>query len=613
MSRSIWVLLAGLCAFVALALLWPGRGGDFIFDDLPNIVDNSRVHVTALTWESLKQAAFSYEPGGGSRPLAMLSFALDHWRAGGLLPIDFKDTNLAIHGLTVVALAALLRRVLVAANWSAPQAAWFSLGVTLIWAIHPVQVSAVLYVVQRMQTLSTFFTVLALLAYVNGRMARQHGRLGAWHWVLLIASVILGVASKEDMVLLPLYMLALELSVLGFEAPTLQERRWLQRGYGLFVVLSALVFVAMVVPRYWHADPYPYRDFTSLERLLTQARVLAMYLSQVIIPLPSRLPFYYDDLVPSRGLLDPPETLIALAGLVALMACAWAWRKQRPVFSLGVFLFFAGHAMTSNILNLEMAFEHRNHVPMIGALLAAGDLMCMLLDRLEASRGLRHVLSLILVIAFGGCTFLRAGVWGSPLHFAMEGVELAPGSARAWQLLSKAYYLRSGGDPEHPFFSFSIYCSQRAADLPGALVPLADLITLKAIQGQDASADWFKLQGRLRTAVFTVEGRDVIWVLIGNANKGVPLDAHQMALAIDGFASRMPLTASQWANLADYLLYRSPEPSSAFAYYQKALRGIGPGEQQLKGSMLRDLEKHGMKEWADRLRQDRAASMEPDN
>ena len=127
MNRSTWALLAGLCAATALALLWPGRGGDFFFDDLPNIVDNNRLHLSALTWESVRQAAFSYEPGGGSRSLAMLSFALDHLRAGGLVPSAFKDTNLAIHGLTVLALAALLRRVLLAANWPPLQAAWFSL------------------------------------------------------------------------------------------------------------------------------------------------------------------------------------------------------------------------------------------------------------------------------------------------------------------------------------------------------------------------------------------------------------------------------------------------------------------------------------------------------
>src|SRR5690606_1976486 len=50
-----------------------------------------------------------------------------------------------------------------------------ALLVTAIWLLHPMQVSTVLYVVQRMAQLSAFFTLLALIAYVTGRVAAERG------------------------------------------------------------------------------------------------------------------------------------------------------------------------------------------------------------------------------------------------------------------------------------------------------------------------------------------------------------------------------------------------------------------------------------------------------
>jgi hypothetical protein len=61
-----------------------------------------------------------------------------------------------------------------AARWRAVEhiAAVFAIAVAL-GHVHPLQVSAVLYIVQRMETLSLTFVLLALLAYLHGRL-RQH-------------------------------------------------------------------------------------------------------------------------------------------------------------------------------------------------------------------------------------------------------------------------------------------------------------------------------------------------------------------------------------------------------------------------------------------------------
>ena len=606
MKRRIWALLAALCALVALAVMWPGRSGDFVFDDQPNIVDNQRVHLEELSWVSLKRASSSYEPGHGSRQLAMVSFALDHWRAGGLHAATFKETNLFIHGLTVVLLGAFLRRLLRTAQWSAPRADAMALGLALAWGVHPLQVSAVLYVVQRMQTLSTLFLVLALWAYLGARLAQQSQRRSLWHWCLFALSGLLGLACKEDVLLLPGFTWILELTVLRFQAADARQTALWRTGYRVLVGLGAIAFLLVVIPRYWTWEPYAWRNFSSLERLLTQARVLMMYLGQMALPLPKLMPFYYDHLEPSRGLLSPPTTLASLVLLAGLLGWAWCWRLRRPVFAAGVMLFFMGHFLTSNVLNLELAFEHRNHFPLIGFLLAAGDLACLAVDRLRPSRGLAAFTGGAVVLTLCVLTFIRASIWGSSLQFALQGPDWAPDSPRAWQLLCKAYYQRSGGDPGHPLFSLAIRSCQKAADMPDELVTLGDLITLKTIQGQDTRADWQLLEERLRDASITPEGRDVIWILIGNHNKGVPLDSHRMVRAIAAFAQRIKLSPVELANLANFVLYQSTEPEQAYSYFERSLREA-PAADPIVDQILRDLSAHGMEEWAQRLRKGRSS------
>ncbi|MCO5054917.1 hypothetical protein [Thermomonas sp.] len=334
-----------------------------MLDDAQTIVNNPLIRITQLDRESLLTAAASFQAGHGSRPLAMLSFALDYWRHGGIDAPAFKATNLLIHVLTTFALAWMLRKLLMLANWSGRHATTGALVIAMAWGIHPLQVSAVLYVVQRMQTLSTFFVVLALWAYFALRQAQMAGR-PAWRWGLAAGACwLLGMLSKEDAVIFPLYCLLLELTVLRFDARQPLRRQSLRRTYLAMAIAGLGLYLLWVLPHYWSWQAYPGRDFNSVERLLTQGRVLTLYLGQMLFPLPSRMPFNYDTFPISRGLLHPPATLAALLLLAGLLVWAWRWRRRRPIFSFGVLLFFAGHLITSNVIPLELVFEHRNQLP----------------------------------------------------------------------------------------------------------------------------------------------------------------------------------------------------------------------------------------------------------
>ena len=98
MRTPLFIILATIFAgALALAIYWPGLHGSFFFDDGPSILLAEGVRLKTLSVESLMQALFSGHSGPSGRPVAQLSFALNHYFSS-FSPFAFKATNLAIHG-----------------------------------------------------------------------------------------------------------------------------------------------------------------------------------------------------------------------------------------------------------------------------------------------------------------------------------------------------------------------------------------------------------------------------------------------------------------------------------------------------------------------------------
>ncbi len=167
------LLLAVLCSIGLLAYS-PGLSGDFLFDDDANIVHNDNIHIHKLTPASLKGAALSGHSGPLKRPVSMLSFALNYYFAG-LDTFYFKLTNVVIHLLNGIGLFFLTRLILAAyrerhePRLTDRHLLVLSLAVSAAWLLHPLNLTGVLYVVQRMTSLSALFVIWGLVLYMAGR------------------------------------------------------------------------------------------------------------------------------------------------------------------------------------------------------------------------------------------------------------------------------------------------------------------------------------------------------------------------------------------------------------------------------------------------------------
>ncbi|MFA6231274.1 MAG: hypothetical protein WC617_14050 [Rhodanobacter sp.] len=411
---SWWLLLAAFA--LTIAVYWPGLSGGFLFDDYPNIVDNHGVQPHDASISSLAGAALSSPSSEFKRPLSSLSFAANYLSTG-LDPYWMKLTNLVIHllnGLLIFLLTrALLCSMLVGAHpvresstWiedrsrtgCAPTGSRTGIIAALVaagWMLLPINLTGVLYVVQRMESMANLFVLLGLIGYVAGRRRMlgldaslssapspaRRGRLG-WGssstttrgFITCLASIIfftsVGVLAKETAVMLPLYAVLIEWTLFRFR--TYSGKRD-YRVAGMFIVLLLLPMILGLIwllPQVFNPGYWSTRDFGLRTRLLSESRIVVDYIRWTLLPTPDALSFYHDDFRISTGLLKPWTTLASILFLAAVVTLMIWLRQRRPLVALGIALFLGCQLLTGTILPLELIYEHRNYFASFGLLLA---------------------------------------------------------------------------------------------------------------------------------------------------------------------------------------------------------------------------------------------------
>lgn len=430
---------------VTVALYWAGLSGPFIFDDPWNL---EPVRLWLDGRASLWEVIFPSSSLVSSRPVSMASFALTTWVFGDG-SFSFKLGNLFVHLGCGVLSYTVLQHLFNRDARLAPHAQLLALLATAFWLLHPLQVSTVLYAVQRMAQLSTFFTLAAVCFYLVGRQQLIDGRRRA-AWLSLFlgfpAMLALGLLSKQNAAVGPAICLVLELAY--FNRPTRQGQT-VATFFATFLLAPALCVIALlaVMPEKLLA-PYSEWEFTLWERLLTQPRALLDYLGMLIFPRGPMMGLYTDDFAVSHGLLSPPSTLFALLALTGLSATAIVLRKRAPSFFAGWFFFLVAHGVESSFLPLEMYYEHRNYLPSLGFFLAVMGLLALVpafRTNLMSPRklGLAAAVGFALVLCVG--TLGRVLVWQDIGTIAQLGVRTHPDSMRArfdvsaWALQQKDY------------------------------------------------------------------------------------------------------------------------------------------------------------------------------
>ena len=429
-------LAAALLILLAVILIYlPGLSGPFLFDDKPALTGNELVQIEGGVLDEWRVAAMSSGSGPLRRPLTMLTFAANHAVAGGFWPVSLKAVNLAIHIAVAVLLHFLCMSILAAPAMGVDPSRrrLVALMAATIWLLHPLNVSTVLYTVQRMAQLSTLFVVACLLLFTHYRQrwaqsgATTGDLLAAALWILLLT--LGAVLSKENGALLPWLIVVLEVSIFcGMWAGRTNVRLAWMGWLALPLPVMLAVMLVAAAPESLIGG-YVGREFTLEERLLTQGRLLWRYLGWLFIPNIRDMGFQHDDIALSTGLLTPWTTMIALCAWALVLVLALVFRKRFPLLLLAVLFFLVGHSMESTLLPLEMVYEHRNYLPgMLVCLLLAWFVVVPVANSSSVSAG--YPVAGVLVV-LGVLLFLRVQSWSDELLLAQDNLRNHPQSSRS--------------------------------------------------------------------------------------------------------------------------------------------------------------------------------------
>jgi hypothetical protein len=402
-----------------------GVNGPFLLDDGPNLLAAAKAQ---STWNSWYQAIFGNESGALRRPISNLTFLLNSQLLGND-PFFFKLVNIILHGIngllvyffTQSLISLINKRTDVSANKCV------ALIASAIWIIHPIQVSTVLYVVQRMTELSALFMLLSLILGVKFFQLRQANLKQGIYYLLGVAGLaFMGLLAKENAVLVPLMLLTVWLCLPSGTGVNSSIGGKVFCSIGIFApVAGMLVFTLFMLPRL--IESYEVREFTLLERVLTQPYVLWHYLSSIFFPNIKIMGLFLDDIT-----LRSPAVWSDWLGLVTVLVCipsAFFFRKKYPLIAFSVLWYFACHALESTIIPLEIAFEHRNYLALIGpALLIAYGFVKL---GVAISTSLWRIVIGALFITLFVATASRSHQWSSIELFVRSEALHHPNSLRA--------------------------------------------------------------------------------------------------------------------------------------------------------------------------------------
>lgn len=398
---------------LTLLAYWGSFSVPFYLDDYWSIVNNRAINEgfnLGALWEFAPRRLLTY-----------ISLSLNH-HFSGQNTASYHVVNLLAHLLTVLGLYALCQ-VLTGAVREDGQGDWrVSLLAAGIFATHPLHTQGVTYIVQRAATFSAAGCLLALAAYVHARRSKQPLFYG-------VAAVfaLLALFSKESAFVLPLALLVVELIL--FQPLARAWKLALAALVAMSLGLACLPFIPALDKLLRETT-----DITRLEYLLTQTRVLWIYVAKFFLFMPQQLEF---DL-PLQRTVDA-TTLLAIAGHAGLIGLAVYFSKRQPLIAVGILLYYVFHLMESSLLPIrDLAFEHRTYLPDAGLCLALAVVLMWGVDRWQVTPKAFSIGVLVLCAVLALLTWKRNAEWQDPEVFHARNGELAPNNWRVWYSLAEA-------------------------------------------------------------------------------------------------------------------------------------------------------------------------------
>jgi protein O-mannosyl-transferase len=423
---SVLVPLTVLCA-IGIIAYWNSFDVPLVFDDMLSIQRNAGVQFG----DYLKISSLF------NRSVLYFTFALNY-KFGGQDVWGYHFVNLLLHLVNGILIYFIGLQLFTKVGLRDLQIRLYSLLSAAAFVAHPIQTESVTYISSRSELLSTALYLIPFLLFIR----RPIQKIGFVFSLIIGFLFLLGIGAKETVISLPAVVFLYDwlfLSNARIQGPLQRWRFYMTFligavGTGYYLVTRTLVGSIGSTPK-GHLSAWHY--------LLTETRVIVRYMQLVIFPAGLNLDY---DFRPSES---PLEVSVLVSGVIIIgtLAAAFYLRRRKPLYSFSIFWFFLTLAPTSSFVPiLDVIFEHRLYLPIIGLCFSFPFLLASSSEFLQSKLALRWkpaTLGVVAVMAWMTLTAFRNQVWRDEVTLWKDVAAKSPHKERSYSALFYAYERRN--------------------------------------------------------------------------------------------------------------------------------------------------------------------------
>jgi protein O-mannosyl-transferase len=436
-------------------------------DDPTYIQDNPMVSrgvtPTGFAW------AFTTFYGANWHPLTWISHMID-CQLFGMFAGGHLLVNALIHTANTLLLFWFLLRT--------TRARWSSALVAALFALHPLHVESVAWAAERKDTLSTFFGLLSLIAYVRYAKAPAIRR---YTWVAV--TLALGLMSKPMLVTWPFVMLLLDywplgrfVSLVGTSRCDVPRKLSGQRGVptsscgwsvvrGLIVEkipLFVLVAASAVVTFLAQSQAGTVRSFTEAPITLRLSNVLVSYAKYLLLAFwPKDLAVNYP--FPRAGI--PAWQIIGAALLlIAITAFCSFQRNRRPYLIVGWLWCMGTLVPVIGLIQVgaQTMADRYFYIPSIGLFIAIVFGLADIGERRRIAPWVGAAIANVVLVVLATLTNAQIHLWTDSFTLFNHALKVTPPSVLIEDCLGQALY--KSGQPDQAAEHFQKALQMRPDD-----------------------------------------------------------------------------------------------------------------------------------------------------
>jgi tetratricopeptide (TPR) repeat protein len=407
----------GIALFVVLAAVILTYSNHFHnalhFDDAHTIINNAYI-------QNIKNIPLFFKDGSTSsslpsnqsyRPFLTTTLAIDYWMGGGLANTFYFHLTSFVFFILLGLLMFILFRVILRRVSDDPLTDWVALFAVAWFLLHPACAETINYIIQRGDSLSTFFVALALVMYAVSPMSRKY--------YLYVIPIILGILTKPSaLIFAPILFCYIVLfdRQSGFISMFSNKKGELTGAIRATIVAFVVCVAGYAIVAKMQPGTYVSGASSPMMYRLTQPFIIFSYFLTWFAPIHLNAD---TDWMAFTSAADP-YALLGYAFLIFLIYIIFTtseYKATRPI-AFGLAWFLLANVPTTIIPFSEITNDHRMFFPFVGLSLAVVWAFYLLIKLVAqtvvipaSARYMFYVFLLLLLTGYAYGTHERNKVW----------------------------------------------------------------------------------------------------------------------------------------------------------------------------------------------------------